>query len=97
MSWKDKKEIESRKIVSLGGKVRTQLSICHMHSVGSIYYGILNEGNFEVSTIAFRPSILFYHLAASKEAKTAFKCSTTNHEKAEGKRTKDGTRGKEIH
>lgn len=48
MSWKDKKEIESRKIVSLGGKVRTQLWICHMHSVGSIDYGILNECNFKV-------------------------------------------------
>lgn len=67
-----------------------------MQSIGSIYYYILNECNFQILQLLPRPSIFFHHGAASKETKTASKCSTTNHEEAEGKRTKDGTRGKEI-
>lgn len=87
MTWKEKKAMENRKVVSLGGKVS---SIYHVFIALAMFNFLFHE------SCSFLFDFNHYNnvdVAGSQEAETASKRSTSNDEKTKRTRSKDITRG----
>lgn len=80
MSWKERKKIEDKKVVSLGGKVSSFLwcSLCYI-----CWTFIKPISRF----------VVFFPYAGSSEAEITFKCGTTNDEKTKGARAENDPGG----
>lgn len=85
MSWKERKKIENRNVVSLGGKVRTIVDVLFCLSCANANIKDAQETHFLL--------FIIFPYVAPKESEITFKCGTTNDEETKGEGAENAPRG----